>query len=150
MAAMWADPKVVEFITGKPSTASDSWSRLLRYIGHWQALGFGYWAVTGKETGAFLGEVGFADFKRDMTPSLDGVPESGWVIATAAHGRGLATEAVARIHLWADAERDWSKTACIFDPDHTASHNVARKIGYEVSGKADFGGLPTLVMHRVR
>lgn len=150
LAAMWADPKVVEFITGKPSTASDSWSRLLRYIGHWQALGFGYWAVTDKETGAFLGEVGFADFKRDMTPSLGGVPEAGWVIATAAHGRGLATEAVARIHQWADAERDWPKTACIFDPDHTASHNVARKIGYEVSGEADFNCLPTLVMHRTK
>ena len=150
LAAMWADPKVVEFISGKPSTEGDSWSRLLRYMGHWQALDYGFWAVTDKETGAFIGEVGFADFRRDMEPLLGGTPECGWVMASATHGRGLATEAVSRVHQWADEEKDWKETVSIFHPDHTASHNVARKVGYEVSGDADFGGLPTLVMRRVK
>jgi len=150
MAAMWADPAVVQFISGVPSSATDSWSRLLRYIGHWQALDYGFWAVTDKETGVFLGEVGFADFKREIEPSLGEHPECGWVLAAPAHGRGLATEAVGRIHQWADEVKGWEKTVCIFHPDHTASHNVARKIGYEVSGEAVFGGLPTLVMQRTK
>lgn len=42
-AAMWAEPEVVRHIGGRPFTREESWSRLLRYIGHWSALGFGYW-----------------------------------------------------------------------------------------------------------
>ena len=48
----------------KPSSREESWSRLLRYCGHWQMLGFGYWVVENTETKSFLGEVGFADYKR--------------------------------------------------------------------------------------
>ncbi|KAE9632529.1 GNAT family N-acetyltransferase [Parasedimentitalea maritima] len=150
VAAMWADPAVVQFISGVPSTGEASWSRLLRYIGHWHALDYGFWAVTDKETGVFLGEVGFADFKREIKPSLGGHPECGWVMASAAHGRGIATEAVARIHQWADEVKGWKETVSIFDPDHKASHNVARKNGYEVSGEAVLGDLPTLVMRRTK
>jgi hypothetical protein len=29
--AMWSDPGVAEFTTGKPSSESEVWSRLLRY-----------------------------------------------------------------------------------------------------------------------
>ena len=56
-------------------------------------LDYGFWVVTDKVSGAFLGEVGFADFKRDLTPPL-GVPEIGWALMPHAHGKGLATEAV--------------------------------------------------------
>jgi RimJ/RimL family protein N-acetyltransferase len=70
-AALWSDPETVRYISGKPSTRSESWSRLLRYIGHWQALSYGYWVVEDRTTGQFLGEVGLADYKRDMTPSLE-------------------------------------------------------------------------------
>ncbi|MGR3760604.1 GNAT family N-acetyltransferase [Roseobacteraceae bacterium NS-SX3] len=148
VAALWADPEVVRFIGGTPSSAEASWSRLLRYIGHWQALGFGYWAVTARDGGRFLGEAGFADFRRDMEPALNGTPEAGWVLAAEAHGRGIATEAVRCIHAWAEAEKDWRETVCIFDPAHAASQNVARKLGYEVRGEASYSGNPTLVMSR--
>ena len=57
-AALWADPVVTRHILPNPATPEESWSRLLRYIGHWQALGYGYWAVTDLQTGAFLGEAG--------------------------------------------------------------------------------------------
>ena len=42
-------------------------------------MGFGYWVAEEKATGAFLGEIGFADYQRDLEPRLDGVPEAGWV-----------------------------------------------------------------------
>ena len=70
-AAMWADPDVVRYVTGAPSARPLSWGRLLRYIGHWQALGFGYWVVETRDDGRFLGEVGFADHRRDIEPSLN-------------------------------------------------------------------------------
>ena len=150
VADLWADPEVVRYIGGSPSSRSDSWGRLLRYIGHWQALGFGYWVVESREDGQFLGEVGFADYKREITPSLNGVPEAGWVLASAAHGNGYATEAVARIHQWADEVKDWGETLCIFDPAHVTSQAVARKVGYRVSGEASYQGQSTLVMRRTK
>ena len=81
MAAMWADAGVTRFISGRPFTREECWARLLRYAGLWPTLGFGYWAIEDKAEGRFLGEAGFADFKRDMTPSIEGLPEAGWVLA---------------------------------------------------------------------
>src|SRR4051794_10518480 len=70
-AALWTEPRVVQYITGQPSTRSESWTRLLRYVGHWRVMGYGYWAVIDKSTGNYAGEVGFADFKREITPSIE-------------------------------------------------------------------------------
>jgi len=89
-AAMWADPAVVRHITGKPSTPEESWSRLPQYGGLWILLGFGYWLVDGRGSGAFVGEVGFGDFRRDLEPSFDNAPEAGWVLAAGAQRRGYA------------------------------------------------------------
>jgi len=72
--AMWADPEVTRYIGGKPYTEEQSWARLLRYAGHWSLLGFGYWVVEEKTVGNFIGEVGFADYKRDLQP-LRGIPK---------------------------------------------------------------------------
>jgi RimJ/RimL family protein N-acetyltransferase len=59
--------------------------RLLRYVGHWAVLGFGYWVVEEKASGEFVGETGFADYRREMKPSLDGAPEIGWVLTPRFH-----------------------------------------------------------------
>ena len=56
---------------GQPFAAEDVWSKLLRYAGHWALLGFGYWAIEEKSSGRFVGEAGFADFKRAIEPSFD-------------------------------------------------------------------------------
>jgi RimJ/RimL family protein N-acetyltransferase len=147
---MWRDEDVTRFITGTASTPAESWSRLLRNIGHWHALGFGYWIVEDKTTGAFLGEVGLADFRRDMTPALGGVPEIGWVLNRQAHGRGIATEAALAVVGWADEALVAPKTVCIFDPEHLASLRVASKLGYVQRHMATFKNKPTLVMQRFR
>ena len=149
-AAMWADPKVVAHIHGVPSTEEQTWSRLLRYGGHWQFLGFGYWVVEDKDTGAFIGEVGFADYKRQTTPSLEGRPEAGWVLCSSAHGKGFATEAVAAMLSWADAHLEATHTVCIFDPDHKASIHVAGKVGFSNPVLGQYAGNPTLFMERAR
>ena len=147
-AALWADPKVVQRISGTPSSSEESWSRLLRYRGHWSLLGFGYWAVESKEDRRFVGEVGFADHRRVMTPSLDGLPEAGWVLKSAEHGRGFATEAMSRILEWADGRRGFEKTVCIMAPEHLASIGVARKVGYLEDTTGLYRGQPALIMSR--
>jgi len=149
-AAMWADPIVTRHIGGKPFTAEESWARLLRNVGHWALLGFGYWVVEEKATGGFAGEVGFADHKRNLEPSLDDTPEIGWAFAVHAHGRGYATEAVRAAIAWGDAHFGPSQTACIIHPENVASIRVAEKIGYRELRRTMYKGQPTTVFLRVQ
>src|SRR5262252_3783228 len=99
-AAMWADRGVTRFIGGRPFSKEEAWARFLRYAGHWSHMGFGYWAVEERSAGGFVGEVGFADFKREIEPSIRDIPELGWVLTPRVHGRGYATEAVLAALEW--------------------------------------------------
>lgn len=147
-ASMWADPNVMQYIGGKPLTEEEAWTKFLRYAGHWALLGFGYWAIEEKATGNFVGELGFADYKRDLQPSLDGAPEIGWVLASRAHGKGYATEAVSAAVTWGDAHFQSRRTACIIAPENLASIRVAEKCGYCRSQPATHKGKPTLLFIR--
>ncbi|WP_278922868.1 MULTISPECIES: GNAT family N-acetyltransferase [Pseudophaeobacter] len=148
LAALWADPEVVKYIGGSPCTQEMSWARLLRYIGHWQALGFGYWAICDRSDGRFLGEAGFAIYHREVTPALPVVPEAGWLLSPVAQGRGLAREALACLHQWADENKDWDQAIAIIDPDHKASLRLASGLGYQPTGMARYQGAEMQVLTR--
>jgi RimJ/RimL family protein N-acetyltransferase len=145
-AAMWADPAVIRYVGGKPLTGEEVWARLIRYVGHWALLGFGFWAVEEKETGVFVGDVGFMHFKRDIRPSRDDMPEIGWILASQAHGRGYATEAVRAAVAW--GEQRFARTVCIIHPDNLASIRVAGKCGYEEPVLAAYKGNNVLMFER--
>jgi RimJ/RimL family protein N-acetyltransferase len=150
-AAMWADPAVVRFVGGRPSSPEESWSRLTRYGGHWLMMGFGYWAIEARDTGAFVGDVGFGDFQRALTPSFAGAPEIGWALATAAWGQGLASEAIGAAVAWGDAHLASPRTVCVIDPDHAVSLHLAHKFGYREFARAPYKEAPSLVLlERVR
>lgn len=128
--AMWSDPLVTRHTIGEPAPPQRTWMRLLAYRGHWAVLGFGYWAVKEKATGQFIGELGFADFKRDLQPSIGGIPELGWALAGHAHGKGYATEALRAVVAWGDIHLEKERTVCLINPDNVASLRVAAKLGY--------------------
>ena len=147
-AAMWADPEVARHISGVPSKREESWARLLRYAGLWPLLGFGYWLVEDRATGRFLGEVGFANFHRDIEPSLGDALEAGWVLHPAAHGYGFATEALqAGLH-WADHHLGPRRSVCMIAPENAASLRVAHKCGYAEFARTTYKGEPTLLLER--
>jgi RimJ/RimL family protein N-acetyltransferase len=146
--AMWGDPIVTRYIGGKPFTREEVWARLLRYAGHWSWLGFGYWAIEEKATGGFAGEVGFADFKRELEASIEGMPEIGWVVASHAHGHGYATEAVRAVLKWGDARFGRARTVCLIHPENAASLRVAEKCGYEELRRTTYKSQPTIVLAR--
>lgn len=146
-AAMWADPVVTRFIGGTPSTASASWLRLLTYVGHWELLGYGYFAVRERDTGRFVGEAGLADFHREIDPPL-GQPEAGFALIPWAHGRGYATEALQSVLAWADTVLRAPRTACLVAPDNAASHRVVAKCGYVRVREVHYKGGPTVVYER--
>jgi RimJ/RimL family protein N-acetyltransferase len=148
-AALWADPVVVRHIGGKPFAEEASWGRLLRYIGHWEALGFGYWVVREKATGRFIGEVGFADFKRAVDPSFGDAPEMGWVLTPAVHGRGYASEAVNAALAWAARHFGASqRVVCMIDPDNQASLRLAARCGFVEFARTSYGGAPVNLLER--
>ena len=142
-AAMWADPTVVRHIGGRPFTREEVWRKILGYAGHWALMGFGYWVVREKASGAFVGEVGFADFKRDIQPSIEGLAEAGWVLVPRAHGKGFATEAVR-------AALDWHRGAsvCLIDQGNVASLRVASKCGYAEYARPVYHGTETILFRR--
>ncbi len=145
---MWADSVVTRHIGGRPFSREESWARLLRYIGHWDVLGFGYWAVEEKATGHFVGEVGFADFKREIEPSLDGQPEMGWVFVPQVYGQGYATEAVRAAVSWGDRHLSSARSVCLIHPDNQASIRVAEKCGFHEYQRTEYKGQPTILLAR--
>jgi len=147
-SVMWGDPAVTRYIGGRPFTREECWSRLLRYVGHWALMGFGYWVVEEKATGRFVGEVGFSDFRRDIDPSLDGMPESGWVLAPWSYGRGYATEALEAALAWGAGQFGTRDNVCIIDPDNLASIRVAEKCGFERWVETRYKDEPIVVFRR--
>src|SRR5262245_47898772 len=149
MAAAWADPEVVRYISGRPSPEEESWARFLRNIALWPMLGYGYWAATEKATGRYVGDVGFADFKRDIEPSLKGVPEIGWVLARESHGRGYATEAAQAALRWLESALGPQRTVCIINDDNLASVRVAEKCGYREFARTAYKGSNVVMFERL-
>jgi RimJ/RimL family protein N-acetyltransferase len=147
-AAMWADPEVTRYIGGRPNTAEEAWQRVLRQVGHWELMGFGYWVVREKSSGRFVGEVGFADLKRDLEPSLGDSPEMGWVLAPWCHGRGYATEAVRACLRWGDTTWGRRRVVCIIDPRNLASLRVAERAGFKEFARSTYHGDPTVILER--
>jgi RimJ/RimL family protein N-acetyltransferase len=146
--ALWSDPHVTRFIGGRPSTREEAWGRLLRYAGHWSLLGFGYWAVEERSTGRFIGEMGFAEGKREIAPSLEGIPEAGWALSPAVHGKGYATEAVQALIAWGERHFGPVRTACIIAPENDASIRVAEKCGYREFQRTTYKDNPTIMYVR--
>jgi len=143
--AIWSDPEVVRHIGGRPSSMEEAWRRMLTYAGLWSLLGYGYWAVEERQTGHYIGDAGFAEFERELQPSLRGMLEFGWALASAAHGKGYASEAVAAIEAWRRAQLPALRAACIIAPDNRASIRVAEKAGFVKWCETSYHGEPTMV-----
>ncbi|RKU00142.1 N-acetyltransferase [Burkholderia sp. Nafp2/4-1b] len=149
LATMWSEPIVVAHIlNGKPSAPRDSWMRLLAYRGLWPLLGYGYWAIREKASGRYVGDLGFADFHRAVEPSIRGIPEAGWALASWAHGNGYATEALAHALDWLDAQQRFERSVCLIAPTNVASIRVAEKAGYADPERIRFNDADSLLFSR--
>jgi RimJ/RimL family protein N-acetyltransferase len=148
-AAMWKEPEVVRFIGGVPFTRELAWARFLRQMGAWHYLGFGFFAIEDKATRTFIGEAGFHDLHRNITPSIEGTLEAGWVLSTAAHGKGIAEEATRAVLAWAEQDHASKRVTCIIRPNHFASLRIAAKLGFTEFARTDYNGSPIVVFERL-
>jgi RimJ/RimL family protein N-acetyltransferase len=148
MLRTWREPAVVEHFGGVPSTPEEVWARLLRYGGLWPLLGFGYWRVRESDSGRFVGEVGLAEFRRDLTPSLIGAPEAGWVVASWAHGKGYAREATEAMMTWVDSALGAPRTVCLIHPANAPSLRLAGRLGFTRFAETLYKGRDAVLLER--
>jgi RimJ/RimL family protein N-acetyltransferase len=147
-AAMMGDPEVMLHLGGQPVSREEAWRKLLCGHALWSLLGFGYWAVARRDDGAMIGQIGFADFQRDMKPSINGFPEMGWLFARDAAGQGFATEAAAAGLAWIDKALGAPEIVAIIDKDNVASIRVAEKTGFAARECALYRGEPIFLFRR--
>jgi RimJ/RimL family protein N-acetyltransferase len=148
IAAMMTDPAVMRHIGNQTHPREDAWRRMLCGPGMWLLLGYGYWAVERRSDGALIGQLGFADFKRGMTPSIEGLPELGYVFAAEAHGQGYGFEGAAAALRWADEQLTAPEIVAIIDPGNAPSIRVAEKSGFTFREPATYKGEDILLFRR--
>jgi RimJ/RimL family protein N-acetyltransferase len=144
---LWNDPAVYRNITGQPLSEEDHWGRLLKLVGHWHFVGFGSWAITDKMSGKLIGQCGFNDYRREITPPMP-EPELGWVLQGNCHGKGFGFEATSASLAWFDQQIEVKQTACIVDPANTPSLKLATKLGYTLTAKSNYKGKLVSLLHR--
>jgi RimJ/RimL family protein N-acetyltransferase len=141
-AALNADPEVLRYLSGgmeQPWDRGRSWRHMAFLLGHWLLGGSGMWALELKETGAFLGMVGFAE--------PEGWPgcELAWKLVRRWWGHGYATEGAraARDYAFTVLEKD--RLISLIHPENRASIRVAERLGETVQGRNEMFGVEYLV-----
>src|SRR4051812_31860503 len=138
-AALNSDPEGMRYIGGETWDRGRSSRHLAFLLGHWQLGGSGMWAVEQKETGAFLGMVGFAD--------PEGWPgfELAWILAGRGWGHGYATEAAGAALAPASTAMNKSRVISLIHPENLASIRVAERLGESLQGRTEMRGEERLV-----
>lgn len=147
--AVAADPDTFKYSHRGGMSSDEAWTRLLRQVGHWAALGWGLFAVEEKSTGRFVGEVGLGDFRRGLGPDFDGVPEAGCTIAKWAQGLGYATEAMRGALNWIERRLAPSRTVCVIHGENRKSIRVAEKLGYREFARRSYRGFDAVLFERL-
>jgi RimJ/RimL family protein N-acetyltransferase len=135
-AALNSDPEVLRYL----GSGQEPWDRgrssrhMAFLLGHWQVWGSGTWAVTHRESGEFLGVVGFSE--PEGWPGL----ELAWTLVRRAWGHGYATEAAraAMDHAFTVLKRD--RIISLIAPENRASIRVAERLGEVLQGRIDHYG----------
>ncbi len=83
-----------------------------------------------------------------MRPSIEGMPELGWVLMSQAQGKGYATEGLRAAQAWGDAHFGLLRTVCIIHRDNLASLRVAEKLSYKTILRASTDVEPDAMLVR--
>jgi RimJ/RimL family protein N-acetyltransferase len=85
-----------------------------------------------------------------LEPPLGSVPEAGWVLDPAVHGRGYASEVLTTALAWADAHFAKPRTVCLIHPENQASLRLAHKFGYREFARSSYQNEPIVQLARER
>jgi len=135
-AALNADPEVLRYLGcgQEPWDRGRCWRHMAFLLGHWELGGVGTWAVEHRETGAFVGMIGFSE--PEGWPGL----ELAWTLAHRWWGCGYATEGAraALDHAFIVWKRE--RIISLIYPENRASIRVAERIGESLQGRINHHG----------
>jgi RimJ/RimL family protein N-acetyltransferase len=143
-----SDPEIFRFSHHGALGSEESWSMLLRHVGHWSEQGWGVFGVEDKESGVLVGQAGLSDFRRRLGPSFDAAPEITWSFERVVQGRGYATEAATAVLDWYDSRHGPTRTVCLIHEANLASIRVAEKLGYREFARRVYRDYPAILLER--
>lgn len=148
LSELWRDARFTLPIAGRgPMTREEVWLRLLRDLGHWQALGMGNWAIRMSDTAHYVGSVGVLDYRRETHPPME-APELGWGVGVRFQGQGLAREALEAALHWCDHSRRLPRTVCMIDPPNSPSLKLAARTGFTAYAEGTYQDKPVIFLER--
>jgi RimJ/RimL family protein N-acetyltransferase len=136
-ASLRADPEVLRYLLGaggQPWDRGRSWRHMAFLIGHWKLAGVGTWAVEHRQTGAFVGMVGYSE--------PEGWPgfELAWTLARHGWGHGYATEAARAALDYAFTAWKRDRVISLINPENDRSIRVAGRLGETLQGHVNLNG----------
>ncbi|MBA3729302.1 MAG: GNAT family N-acetyltransferase [Sphingomonas sp.] len=148
LAATLSDPEVHRYLTAEPFTREEALRRLFLAAGQWPLTGMGMWAVERKSDARLVGHCGFFDMERDMTPSIIGLPEMGWIFDRSVHGHGIAREACEAALGWADAALGAVDIPAIISVENATSMKLAIRLGFVREADGVYKDEPIAIFRR--
>lgn len=140
-AAMNADPIVMEHFPGTLDRAASD-AIVDRMRSHWEAEGFGLWAIEALDVEGSLGFAGFVGFVGLARPSFDAhftpAVEVGWRLARHAWGHGYATEAAREALRFGFETVALEEIVSFTVPANTRSRAVMERLGMTHDPADDF------------
>lgn len=140
-AALNANPEVLRYLgfSKEPWDRERSWRHMAFMVGHWQLAGSGSWVLEHKETGAFMGVVGY--FEPEGWPGL----ELAWKLVPRWWGCGYATEGARAALDCAFTVWKRDRVISLICPENLASIRVAERIGERLQGRTTVAGTEFLL-----
>ena len=111
-----------------------AWRIFHSHAGMWLLNGAGWWSIEDRHTGQLVGSVG-AFFRCDAT-----VMEMGWNTYRAFWGKGIASEAAAKVLEYAFEVRREPKVCALIDSGNASSRRVAERLGLRYDMKTELNG----------
>ena len=146
--AIMREPQVHKHFGPEPIGAEECWRRLSGAVGSWPMVGFGGWAVTLRETGELVGNVGLFNAWRAFEPEFGEEPEMGWIFSPKVHGQGVAFEACEAALHWAEENLASTSIWAIIAPANEPSLKLADRLRFERVSETLYNGDPTVVLKR--
>ena len=134
-AAMGADPEVMAHFPGL-MTRAESDALIDRVEAHFDACGYGMWAMERRSDRAFIGFTGLQDV--NFVSPIDGDIEIGWRLARSAWGLGLAHEAAATCLEWSWANTDAERIVAMTVTANVRSQGLMQRLGLQRRTDLDF------------
>ncbi len=148
-AILMADPEVMRFSVKGPLSREEAREHFQnRILDHYQAYGFGLWALINKEINKEQQEIiGFTGL---IAQEIDGEKkiELAYRILPKFWGRGLASEASEAVCKYAFTELKLKELISIIDPANARSLRLAERAGMHFLKKTQYHQLGVLIYAR--